>query len=82
MVVTCSYAVRLDAMHSHAVEEKLTLQDVHGQFYDLLRIFELNGLPSEENPYLFNGMRMKAPTPRGFCPRAKVAVATKPVEMA
>ncbi|XP_024632955.1 serine/threonine-protein phosphatase 5 [Medicago truncatula] len=29
--------------------------DVHGQFYDLLNIFELNGLPSEENPYLFNG---------------------------
>lgn len=29
--------------------------DTHGQFYDLLRIFELNGLPSEENPYLFNG---------------------------
>lgn len=25
------------------------------QFYDLLNIFELNGLPSEENPYLFNG---------------------------
>ncbi|CAO2813242.1 unnamed protein product [Amaranthus hypochondriacus] len=29
--------------------------DVHGQFYDLLHIFELNGLPSEDNPYLFNG---------------------------
>ncbi|KAJ6680311.1 hypothetical protein OIU79_019926 [Salix purpurea] len=29
--------------------------DVHGQFYDLLNIFELNGLPSEGNPYLFNG---------------------------
>ncbi|GAB2274683.1 Serine/threonine-protein phosphatase 5 [Dionaea muscipula] len=29
--------------------------DVHGQFYDLLNIFDLNGLPSEENPYLFNG---------------------------
>lgn len=29
--------------------------DVHGQFYDLLRIFELNGMPSPENPYLFNG---------------------------
>ena len=32
-------------------------QDVHGQFYDLLHIFELNGLPSEDNPYLFNGSR-------------------------
>lgn len=29
--------------------------DVHGQFYDLLNIFELNGTPSETNPYLFNG---------------------------
>lgn len=29
--------------------------DVHGQFYDLLNIFKLNGLPSEDNPYLFNG---------------------------
>jgi len=29
--------------------------DVHGQFYDLCNIFELNGLPSETNPYLFNG---------------------------
>lgn len=29
--------------------------DVHGQLYDLLNIFKLNGLPSEANPYLFNG---------------------------
>ncbi|XP_071832133.1 serine/threonine-protein phosphatase 5-like [Apostichopus japonicus] len=29
--------------------------DIHGQFYDLYNIFKLNGLPSEENPYLFNG---------------------------
>merc|ERR1719478_513491 len=29
--------------------------DVHGQYYDLLNIFKLNGMPSEENPYLFNG---------------------------
>lgn len=29
--------------------------DVHGQFYDVLNIFELNGLPSEKNPYVFNG---------------------------
>jgi len=29
--------------------------DVHGQFYDLCHIFELNGIPSETNPYLFNG---------------------------
>eukprot|EP00435_Cladocopium_sp_Y103_P005009 s3972_g1.t1 len=29
--------------------------DIHGQFYDLLNIFSVNGPPSEENPYLFNG---------------------------
>ena len=29
--------------------------DVHGQFYDLLHIFELNGEPSPNNPYVFNG---------------------------
>ncbi|KAH8043715.1 hypothetical protein JL721_13061 [Aureococcus anophagefferens] len=29
--------------------------DVHGQFYDLLHIFEINGLPSAANPYVFNG---------------------------
>lgn len=29
--------------------------DIHGQFYDLMNIFDRNGLPSEENPYLFNG---------------------------
>ncbi|KAK9663891.1 hypothetical protein RND81_14G004500 [Saponaria officinalis] len=29
--------------------------DIHGQFYDLINIFEINGFPSDENPYLFNG---------------------------
>eukprot|EP00924_Labyrinthula_sp_SR-Ha-C_P012383 snap_masked-scaffold_10-processed-gene-5.24-mRNA-1 protein AED:0.05 eAED:0.05 QI:0/0/0/0.25/1/1/4/0/555 len=29
--------------------------DTHGQFYDLKNIFEINGYPSEENQYLFNG---------------------------
>uniref|UniRef100_A0A7S0Q896 Serine/threonine-protein phosphatase T n=1 Tax=Coccolithus braarudii TaxID=221442 RepID=A0A7S0Q896_9EUKA len=29
--------------------------DTHGQFYDLLHIFELYGYPGEDNPFLFNG---------------------------
>ena len=29
--------------------------DIHGQFYDLLHIFEINGYPSKDNPYLFIG---------------------------
>lgn len=27
----------------------------HLQYFDLLNIFEINGFPSQENPYLFNG---------------------------
>lgn len=29
--------------------------DIHGQFYDLLNILEINGMPSNSNPYIFNG---------------------------
>jgi serine/threonine-protein phosphatase 5 len=39
----------------HVVPQLTVCGDTHGQFFDLVRIFELNGLPSAENPYLFNG---------------------------
>jgi serine/threonine-protein phosphatase 5 len=37
------------------LEEITVCGDIHGQYYDLMNIFKLNGHPSESNPYIFNG---------------------------
>ncbi|KYQ92349.1 protein phosphatase 5 [Tieghemostelium lacteum] len=40
----------------HETTMKITIcGDTHGQYYDLLNIFEINGYPSPDKPYLFNG---------------------------
>lgn len=47
-----------DSLVHIKIEEKAKFTvcgDIHGQFYDLMNIFKLNGLPSPDNPYLFNG---------------------------
>mmetsp|Transcript_60911 Transcript_60911/g.170332 ORF Transcript_60911/g.170332 Transcript_60911/m.170332 type:complete len:625 (+) Transcript_60911:78-1952(+) len=42
----------LNRLHFETV---VVVGDIHGQFFDLLRVFELEGMPSASNPYLFNG---------------------------
>ncbi|KAI9143471.1 Metallo-dependent phosphatase-like protein [Paraphysoderma sedebokerense] len=58
MVATKEIFEKLSSLVEIKVPEGATLTvcgDVHGQFYDLLNIFKLNGLPSPTNMYLFNG---------------------------
>uniref|UniRef100_A0A8C6T9G3 Serine/threonine-protein phosphatase n=1 Tax=Neogobius melanostomus TaxID=47308 RepID=A0A8C6T9G3_9GOBI len=52
----CQHENKLISKCSSSQSNKITIcGDTHGQYYDLLNIFTLNGLPSETNPYLFNG---------------------------
>ena len=42
--------------HNIELKPRITVcGDTHGQFYDVLNIFALNGYPSQSNPYIFNG---------------------------
>ncbi|CAG8515099.1 649_t:CDS:10 [Ambispora gerdemannii] len=52
------HMLKLPSLVDITIPEDSTLTvcgDVHGQYYDLLNIFKINGLPSEKNIYLFNG---------------------------
>eukprot|EP00871_Galdieria_phlegrea_P000784 jgi/Galph1/1706/GphlegSOOS_G376.1 len=56
LLLSRRYFDTLPNIVSYPVERFITVcGDVHGQFYDLLNIFQLNGYPSHDNPYLFNG---------------------------
>ncbi|KAK9451991.1 Metallo-dependent phosphatase-like protein [Limtongia smithiae] len=44
--------VEVDVMPGHKIS---VCGDTHGQFYDVLELFRLNGEPSETHSYLFNG---------------------------
>lgn len=37
------------------IKNIIIVGDVHGQFHDVVEIFNKQGFPSEENPYFFNG---------------------------
>jgi serine/threonine-protein phosphatase 5 len=42
--------------HDSSANPRVTVcGDTHGQFYDVLNIFDMNGSPSRSNPYIFNG---------------------------
>lgn len=45
--------IDVDRNHSDAMIR--VCGDTHGQYYDTLRIFEMGGMPSADNQYLFNG---------------------------
>ncbi|XP_017775514.1 PREDICTED: serine/threonine-protein phosphatase rdgC [Nicrophorus vespilloides] len=45
----------INVLHMNVSQEFTVCGDIHGQLDDLLLILQKNGLPSQENPYIFNG---------------------------
>ncbi|CAF1124254.1 unnamed protein product [Rotaria sp. Silwood1] len=45
----------VNVVSTHQTKSVTVVGDLHGNLSDLLLIFHKNGLPSNENPYIFNG---------------------------
>ncbi len=46
--------IHMDYLHAR-FEQLVVCGDTHGQLYDVLRLFELYGQPSDSKPFIFNG---------------------------
>ncbi|ETO30011.1 hypothetical protein RFI_07108 [Reticulomyxa filosa] len=53
--VSCNVSTALTGQENGNATRITVCGDVHGQYYDFLNIFKLNGVPNANNPYLFNG---------------------------
>lgn len=47
--------LKVTDVHFSGETQLTVVGDVHGQYWDLLNIFQMNGFPSESNMYVFNG---------------------------
>jgi serine/threonine-protein phosphatase 5 len=52
---TCKSCIRVPLPKNDDDSHINVCGDTHGQFYDLCNIWNIGGMPSESNPYLFNG---------------------------
>lgn len=59
LIEMCKEIVRkYDSLVDYKVEDEQEFTvcgDIHGQYYDVMNIFKINGNPAENNKYLFNG---------------------------
>ncbi|WAR19748.1 PPP5-like protein [Mya arenaria] len=64
----CNKIVMMNAFAKAIAGKTFTVcGDIHGQYYDLLNIFKINGMPSESNPYcIFTLFSLKLLYPNHF----------------